>query len=58
MSFGLPVIGTNSAEMATFMTQIGIGLVAEDNPESFAGQIHHILSDSVCHQKAAKSVRA
>jgi glycosyltransferase involved in cell wall biosynthesis len=58
MSFGLPVIVTNCIEMAAFVAKTGIGLVADDNPESLAGQIYQILSDSVCYQKAAKSVRA
>jgi glycosyltransferase involved in cell wall biosynthesis len=56
-SFGLPVVVTDCTEMARFVEQAGVGLVAKDNAESLSRQIQAMLSDPSLYQGFATVVR-
>jgi glycosyltransferase involved in cell wall biosynthesis len=58
MSYGLPIVTTNCIEAAKIVSENRIGIVTEDNPESFAEGIRQILSNQEEYDKTILNVRS
>lgn len=61
LSRAIPVVATNCKETARFVLQNGIGVVSQDNPESFATAVQSIMSDRVqlrlCRKNAVSALK-
>lgn len=57
LSYGLPVVATNCAEMANFISRNKVGLIAEDNAPSLADRILQLVEDKDLYDQLRRNVR-
>jgi glycosyltransferase involved in cell wall biosynthesis len=57
ISHGLPIVATNCTETANFVTHNRVGLITEDNPESLAEKILHLVNDPELYRELRDNAR-
>lgn len=56
LSYGLPVVSTDCLEMARFINDNGVGIVAGDNTERFAAALEKMSGDTVLYESLRRNV--
>ena len=57
ISHGLPIVATNCTETANFVTHNRVGLITEDNPQSLAEKILHLVNDPELYRELRDNAR-